>query len=468
MGILRFEEIPDPKLSKRLTPNTTFLSGRIRVLAGMLWYNKPMSKIIETNERINQEPPRAILVGLELDEDISYYMEELAGLAQAARIEVVGEMVQSKDRPDTAAYIGRGKVEELAELCDRMDVDLVVFNNELSGVQLRNLEDKLGVKVIDRTILILDIFAERAASKEGKLQVELAQLQYRLPRLTGFGNALSRLGGGIGTRGPGEKKLETDRRHIKRKMKEIQKELEEARSNRKIKRSQREKAGIPMVALVGYTNAGKSALMNRFLTDAMKGEKAVSEKDMLFATLDTSHRSIKLDTNHEFILIDTVGFVSNLPHTLVKAFMATLEEVNYADLLLHVVDASYERNDFHIKVTDQVLREIGAGEKDKILVYNKIDLLDTAERARYEGQDSISISAKYGENMDALIRMIKDRLFGDRIQTALLIPYDRGDIYSYLCDRYKAQNTEYKEEGIYVEAELPLEEYRRFESYRVQ
>lgn len=427
-----------------------------------------MIKLKEDYEVINQGAPRAILAGLELDEDISYYMEELGGLAQAAGIEVIGELVQSRDRPDTATYIGRGKAEELARLCTDMDADMVVFNNELSGVQLRNLEDKLGVKVIDRTILILDIFAERAVSKEGKLQVELAQLQYRLPRLTGFGNALSRLGGGIGTRGPGEKKLETDRRHIKRKMNEITKELEDARNNRKIKRSQRERSGIPMVALVGYTNSGKSALMNRFLTDTMKEEKAVSEKDMLFATLDTSHRRIKLDTNHEFILIDTVGFVSNLPHTLVKAFMATLEEVNYADLLLHVVDASYGKNDFHIKVTDQVLREIGAGEKDRILVYNKIDLLDTADRSRYEGQDSICLSAKYGENMDALIGMIKDRLFGDRISAALLIPYDRGDINSYLRSRYKAKNTEYREEGTYLEVELPLEDYKRFENYRVR
>lgn len=427
-----------------------------------------MIKLKEDYEVINQGAPRAILAGLELDEDISYYMEELGGLAQAAGIEVIGELVQSRDRPDTATYIGRGKAEELARLCTDMDADMVVFNNELSGVQLRNLEDKLGVKVIDRTILILDIFAERAVTKEGKLQVELAQLQYRLPRLTGFGNALSRLGGGIGTRGPGEKKLETDRRHIKRKMNEITKELEDARNNRKIKRSQRERSGIPMVALVGYTNSGKSALMNRFLTDTMKEEKAVSEKDMLFATLDTSHRRIKLDTNHEFILIDTVGFVSNLPHTLVKAFMATLEEVNYADLLLHVVDASYGKNDFHIKVTDQVLREIGAGEKDRILVYNKIDLLDTADRSRYEGQDSICLSAKYGENMDALIGMIKDRLFGDRISAALLIPYDRGDINSYLRSRYKAKNTEYREEGTYLEVELPLEDYKRFENYRVR
>ncbi len=427
-----------------------------------------MDTLKENNQRISGESIRAILAGVQLSEDISYYMEELDGLAQAAGIEVIGQLIQSKDRPDTATYIGRGKVEELAGLCTDMEADMVIFNDELSGVQLRNLEEKLNVKVIDRTILILDIFAERATSKEGKLQVELAQLQYRLPRLTGFGKALSRLGGGIGTRGPGEKKLETDRRHIKRKMDDIKSELEEARNNRRIKRSQREKSGVPMVALVGYTNSGKSALMNRFLIDTMKEEKVVEEKDMLFATLDTSHRSIKLDTNHEFILIDTVGFVSHLPHTLVKAFLATLEEVNYADLLLHVVDASYEENDFHIGVTDQVLKEIGAGDKDKILVYNKIDRLDSWERARYEGQDSICISAKSGENMDALIRMIKDRIFGGRIPTALLIPYNRGDITSDLCSRYSVKNTEYSENGTYLEAELTVEDYERLSGYRVR
>nr|HPO05216.1 GTPase HflX [Bacillota bacterium] len=388
-----------------------------------------MDTINKNEEKRGSGIQRAILVGIELSESISYYMEELAGLAQAAGIEVAGELIQNRDRLDSATYLGSGKTDELAQLCMDMEADLVIFNDELSGMQLRNLEDRLGVKVIDRTILILDIFAARATSKEGKLQVELAQLQYRLPRLTGFGNALSRLGGGIGTRGPGEKQLETDRRHIKRKMQEIRRELEEAGNNRKIKRSQREKSGIPMAALVGYTNSGKSAIMNRFLKDSFKEEKAVDEKDMLFATLDTSHRSIKLDTNHEFILIDTVGFVSNLPHTLIKAFMATLEEVNYADLLLHVVDASYEDNDFHTMVTDQVLREIGAGEKEKIMIYNKMDLLGESEKAGYEGSDTICFSARSGENMDILISMIKEKLFGGRIKATLLIPYDRGDIY---------------------------------------
>lgn len=432
-----------------------------------MWYTKYMDKILIDNEYANLGRPKAILVGLELFEDISYYMEELSNLAEALDIEVLGEMVQSRTRPNPSTYIGKGKTSELAQLCKAMEADMAIFNEELSGVQLRNLEESLGVKVIDRTILILDIFAKRAVSREGKLQVELAQLQYRLPRLTGFGKALSRLGGGIGTRGPGEKKLETDRRHIKTRMADIRKELEDSKNNRDIKRSQRERSGIPMVALVGYTNSGKSALMNRFLKNTLKDDKSVAEKDMLFATLDTSHRRIKLSSNHEFILIDTVGFVSKLPHTLVRAFMATLEEAKYADLLLHVVDASYKDNDFHIDVAEDVLREIGVEDKERIMVFNKSDLLSWEERSRYEGQDSICLSAREGENIEELIAMMKAKLFGDRISTALNIPYLDGSLVSYLCDAYKLAELEYKEDGIHLQVELTAEDYNRLKEYRV-
>lgn len=432
-----------------------------------MWYTKYMDKILIDNEYANLGRPKAILVGLELFEDISYYMEELSNLAEALDIEVLGEMVQSRTRPNPSTYIGKGKTSELAQLCKAMEADMAIFNEELSGVQLRNLEESLGVKVIDRTILILDIFAKRAVSREGKLQVELAQLQYRLPRLTGFGKALSRLGGGIGTRGPGEKKLETDRRHIKTRMADIRRELEDSKNNRDIKRSQRERSGIPMVALVGYTNSGKSALMNRFLKNTLKDDKSVAEKDMLFATLDTSHRRIKLSSNHEFILIDTVGFVSKLPHTLVRAFMATLEEAKYADLLLHVVDASYKDNDFHIDVAEDVLREIGVEDKERIMVFNKSDLLSWEERSRYEGQDSICLSAREGENIEELIAMMKAKLFGDRISTALNIPYLDGSLVSYLCDAYKLAELEYKEDGIHLQVELTAEDYNRLKDYRV-
>lgn len=326
-----------------------------------------MLRFNENNEVIREEQYRAILVGLQRDEDISYSMEELKGLAEAAGAEVLGSMVQNLEKPNTATLIGKGKVEELAEMVKNMEADTVIFNDELTGMQLRNLEDAAGVRVIDRTILILDIFASRASSKEGKLQVELAQLQYRMPRLTGFGKSLSRLGGGIGTRGPGEKKLETDRRHIEKRMYDIKSELAQIKNTRGVQRARREKSEIPVVALVGYTNSGKSALMNRLLSMTEKEDKAVFEKNMLFATLDTQQRSVTLDTNHQFILVDTVGFVSKLPHSLVDSFKATLEEVAYADLLLHVVDSSYENHDFHIEVTNKVLEEIGAGDRKSVV-----------------------------------------------------------------------------------------------------
>ncbi len=425
-----------------------------------------MFKFNDNNEIVKDED-RAILVGLEIEEDISYYMQELCGLAEAAGIEVAGEMVQVRKQPNKSYFIGKGKVEELALMCKNLEADLVVFNDELSGIQLRNLEDKLGVRVIDRTTLILDIFATRAVSKEGKLQVELAQLQYRLPRLTGLGKSLSRLGAGIGTRGPGEKKLESDRRHIRRRIDDIKKEIETIRKNRRTQRARREKTDIPVVALVGYTNSGKSAIMNRLLKNSFNEDKLVAEKDMLFATLDTFQRNIKLDNKHEFILIDTVGFVSNLPHTLIDAFKATLEEVYYADLLLHVVDVSYEDYEFHIEVTNEVINQIWPGYKDKILVYNKIDLLESPDRTSMEGQNSVCISAKTGENIDVLLKVIEKRLFSERIRTALIIPYDRGEIASDLCYRYNIEKTEYRNEGTYMEVELSYKDYQRLESFMV-
>ncbi len=415
------------------------------------------NKVIETNSF------RAILVGLSMGEDISYSMDELSALAEAAEGEVLGQMIQNLERPNTATYIGKGKVSELAEMCRNMEADTVIFNNELSGMQLRNLEDELEVRVIDRTILILDIFAMRATSREGKLQVELAQLQYRMPRLMGFGKALSRLGGGIGTRGPGEKKLETDRRHIERRMDDIKAEIVSVKQARETQRSRREKSDIPVVALVGYTNSGKSALMNRLLCMEENDDKAVFEKDMLFATLDTSQRLIHLEGNHEFILIDTVGFVSKLPHQLVNAFKATLEEVNYADLLLHVVDASFENKDFHIDVTEKVLGEIGAGSKERILVYNKIDLCDEKD---YPEAD-ICISAKYGENIDRLMEIIKSHIYAGNKTAKLLIPFSRGDIVSYLREHANVKSVEYEAEGTVIEAEMSEADYGRLSKFDI-
>ena len=427
-----------------------------------------MLRFNENNEVIREDEYKAILVGLQRNEDISYSMEELKGLAEAANADVLGQMVQNLERPNTATLIGKGKVEELAEMVKNMEADTVIFNDELTGMQLRNLEDAVGVRVIDRTILILDIFADRATSKEGKLQVELAQLQYRMPRLTGFGKSLSRLGGGIGTRGPGEKKLETDRRHIERRMYDIKAELAQLKNTRGVQRARREKSEIPVVALVGYTNSGKSALMNRILSMTEKEDKTVFEKNMLFATLDTQQRSVVLDCNHQFILVDTVGFVSKLPHSLVEAFKATLEEVVYADLLVHVVDSAFENYDFQIDVTNKVLAEIGAAGKEKIMAYNKIDLIGENSVIPFPGTDSIFISAKYGQNIDELLEKIKQSIFKDEVSAWLLIPYAKGDVSSYLCEKAKVNVMEYREDGTYFEVELKAADYQRLKEYEVK
>ena len=427
-----------------------------------------MLRFNENNEVIREDEYKAILVGLQRNEDVSYSMEELKGLAEAANAEVLGQMVQNLERPNTATLIGKGKVEELAEMVKNMEADTVIFNDELTGMQLRNLEDAVGVRVIDRTILILDIFADRATSKEGKLQVELAQLQYRMPRLTGFGKSLSRLGGGIGTRGPGEKKLETDRRHIERRMYDIKAELAQLKNTRGVQRARREKSEIPVVALVGYTNSGKSALMNRILSMTEKEDKTVFEKNMLFATLDTQQRSVVLDSNHQFILVDTVGFVSKLPHSLVEAFKATLEEVVYADLLVHVVDSAFENYDFQIDVTNKVLAEIGAAGKEKIMAYNKIDLIGENSVIPFPGADSIFISAKYGKNIDELLEKIKKNIFKDEVSARLLVPYAKGDVSSYLCEKAKVNVMEYREDGTYFEVELKAADYQRLKEYEVK
>lgn len=425
-----------------------------------------MIRFDENNEIIREEEYRAILVGLQTREDITHSMDELEGLAEADGVEVIGRVIQSLERPNTATFIGKGKVEELAEMCANMEADTVIFNDELSGVQLRNLEEAVGVRVIDRTILILDIFADRATSREGKLQVELAQLQYRMPRLTGFGKSLSRLGGGIGTRGPGEKKLETDRRHIAGRIDDIKAELKKMNKNRAVQRAGREKSNIPVVALMGYTNSGKSAVMNKLLEMTEREEKVVMSQDMLFATLDTQHRKISLDPGAEFILIDTVGFVSKLPHSLVEAFKSTLDEVKYADLLVHVVDSAYEERDFQIDVTNNVIEQIGAGGKEKIMAYNKMDIAE--ERPLdVSGCDAVYISALTGDNMDVLIDTIKTKIFGNRVHARLLIPYDKGSITSYLLENAEITSTEYTADGTLIEGYFSAEDYGRYEKYGI-
>ena len=425
-----------------------------------------MVRFNENNEVIREEEYTAILAGIQLREDISYSMEELAGLAEADGVTVAGQMIQSLERPNTATLIGKGKVEELAELCRNMEADMVIFNDELSGVQLRNLEEALEVRVSDRTILILDIFADRAVSREGKLQVELAQLQYRMPRLTGFGRSLSRLGGGIGTRGPGEKKLETDRRHIAGRIDDIKAELARIGKTRQVQRSGREKSQIPVVALMGYTNSGKSAIMNRLLQLSEREDKTVSSQDMLFATLDTQHRKISLEQGSEFILIDTVGFVSRLPHSLVEAFKSTLEEVRYADLLIHVVDSSYENRDFYMEVTNKVIEQIGAGDKDQIVAYNKMDIAKSIP-LDISGHEAVYLSAKTGENVNVLVEKIREKIFGGRVEMTLLIPYQRGDITSYLCENAQIFSMEYEEEGTLLHGKLEREDALRYGSFAV-
>ena len=424
-----------------------------------------MLRFTEDNQVIEEEKHRAILVGFTRSEDIEYSMAELSGLAEADNIQVIGEMIQILPKPNSATLIGSGKVLELAEMVKRMEADMVVFNNELTGMQLRNLEETLDVKVIDRTILILDIFASRADSAEGKLQVELAQLRYRMPRLLGFGRSLSRLGAGIGTRGPGEKKLETDRRHIEKRIEDIKADLRKVQSTRMIQRAKREKSDISVVALVGYTNSGKSAIMNNILSLAEKEDKAVREKDMLFATLDAQQRNIKLGSNQEFILVDTVGFISKLPHGLVEAFKATLEEVKFADLLLHVVDSSYEDNQFQIDVTNQVLEEIGVADKNKLLVFNKIDIVREYDSSPSEYK-KIFISAKTGEGVEELLEEVRRRIFDDTT-VKFLIPYDRGDISSYLCEKTNVISMDYKDNGTEIVVEISRSDYQRLREFEV-
>jgi len=334
-------------------------------------------------------------------------INELSELASTAGAEVIAKLVQKRGKPDPAYYIGKGKAEELALLAITIHADLVIFDDELSPAQQRNLERLLKIKVIDRTWLILDIFASRAASKEGKIQVELAQLCYLLPRLVGKGTALSRLGGGIGTRGPGETKLEVDRRRIRRRISVLQKELDEIAKRRGLQRSNRSKSGLPLVSIVGYTNAGKSTLFNA-LTDS-----EVFVEDKLFATLDPTIRRCYLPSGDFMLLADTVGFIRKLPHDLVAAFRATLEEATYSDLLLHVVDASHPGKDDHLEAVKEVLGTLGVADRPIITVLNKIDLIPgTLERERIllEHPGAIPVSAETREGLDELLKTISEML----------------------------------------------------------
>ncbi len=417
---------------------------------------------------------RALLVGLNIttntkkvdDIDINESMEELKELAKAAGAEVVGSIIQNRPAREAAFYIGKGKVEEIRAYCESLDATVVIFNDELSGAQIRNIEELVQRKVIDRTTLILDIFAQRALSKEGKLQVELAQLKYRLPRLYGMGGEMSRTGAGIGTRGPGEQKLEVDKRHILNKMADIRKELREVKKNRETQRAQRLKSNIPIVALVGYTNAGKSTLLNELIKTHKdySEEKEVLSKDMLFATLDVTLRKALLPNKKEFLVVDTVGFVSKLPHDLVEAFKATLEEVHYADLIVHVVDSTNESFEIQENTTKKVLKELDAEDKPTIMVYNKIDRLELDIYPKNQ-ENTVYISAKKGINMDKLIEMIQEALMENTHNVDLLLPYDKGDIFSKIKNKYNVDKFEYVENGIELNVSLDDEDYNIYKNY---
>ncbi len=386
-----------------------------------------------------EDKERAYLVGLDSEDSL----RELARLAETAGAVVVGTMLQKKARPDTATYIGSGKAEELSLECQAKEVDIVIFDDELSGVQTRNLEDILhGLKVLDRTTVILDIFAQRAQSREGRLQVELAQMAYQLPRLMGHGVSMSRLGGGIGTRGPGETRLEMDRRRIRKRMGDLRHEIEELSSQRTLRRARREKNKVPVVALVGYTNAGKSTLLN-----ALSGADVVAE-DKLFATLDPIVRSVKFPGGGEFLLVDTVGFISKLPHALVDAFQSTLEEALLADILLIVSDGASADMLHQHDVVLEVLDSLGARDSLKIDVVNKVDLIE--EKPMWPGAQFVS--AKTGEGLDALLETIRTKLRGVARPVHVLIPYAQGGLLGQLHENAQVLNEEYTENGIEVTA----------------
>ena len=412
---------------------------------------------------------RAILVGVDLnnDKNFDYIVEELKNLAEACSVQVVGVLTQKLERVNPACYIGTGKVDEVALLVEQNDANLVIFNDELSPSQIRNLEHGLQCKVIDRTILILDIFASRAKTREAQLQVEVAQLKYMMPRLIGLNASLSRQAGGIGSKGPGEKKLELDRRRIEEQVHKLNKELDSLVLARQNQRKLRKRNSTPVVALVGYTNAGKSTTMNALLTVSnAQSEKSVFEKNMLFATLETSTRHIQLPDNKQFLLTDTVGFVSKLPHQLVKAFRSTLEEVTEADLLLHVVDLSHPEFQTQIEITNKVLDELGVKETPMVYVYNKADLVE--DEFTPSTKEAVRISAKNLTNIDTLIDCIKSHIFQHYVKASFLIPYDRGNLVSYLNEHANVFDTEYLENGTLITVECSEHDAHRLAEYKVK
>lgn len=413
---------------------------------------------LKSNEEIIT---RALLVSVDTGEyDAQASLEELFELVKSAGAEPVFSVTQNLNKVETATYVGTGKLAEITEICNAQEIDLIVVDSELSPTQIKNMEAETDVRVIDRTTLILDIFAQRARSKEGKLQVELAQLKYMLPRLTGKGIAMSRLGAGIGTRGPGETKLETDRRHIRRRMETLKEELADLEKHRNMLRKRREKDGVITVAIVGYTNAGKSTLMN-YLTDA-----GVLAQDKLFATLDPTSRALKLPSGVTVMLIDTVGLVRRLPHHLVEAFRSTLEEAAQSDIILNVCDASSEEARTHMQVTTDLLESLGCGDRPIITVLNKCDLVRDDVLAQ-DFRSYIRISAKNGTGVDKLLQAIDDNLPVRMKRVKLLIPFANAGLASEIRTKGTLICEEYVSEGLEIEAVVDEMIYSKLKQFEI-
>ena len=414
---------------------------------------------------------KVILVGVDTGEeqDFEHSMEELASLAEAAYKKVVGIVVQRMEAVNKALYIGTGKVAEVKEYAAMTEAEEIVFDNALSPSQVRNLGRELELPILDRTNLILDIFAIRAKTKEAKLQVETARLQYMLPRLVGMRENLSRqggTGGSMSNKGAGETKLELDRRKIEHRISELKKELEAVAKNRETMRKKRGQSRTPQVALVGYTNAGKSTIMNRLVDRyGENGEKTVLEKDMLFATLDTSVRSIHTADNRPFFLVDTVGFIHKLPHGLVKAFHSTLEEVKYADLLVQVVDFSDEHYKQQMNVTTETLKELEAGDIPRIIVYNKADIVGLSDIPRTR-DNQIYMAAGQECGLEELVNMIQEAIYGDRVDAEFLFPFDKGAVVSYLMENATVLGKEYREEGTWLKVSCHKSDAEKYHIYR--
>ncbi len=413
--------------------------------------------MISNEEKITQ----ALLVSVDTGGfDAEASLDELFELVKSAGAEPVLAVTQKLQKPETATFVGSGKLEEIKQICAEREIDLIVVDSELSPTQIRNIENETDVRVVDRTTLILDIFALRAKSKEGKLQVELAQLKYTLPRLTGKGIEMSRLGGGIGTRGPGETKIETDRRHIRRRMETLKSELAEVEKHSDMLRRRREKDGVITCAIVGYTNAGKSTLMNT-LTDA-----GVLAQDKLFATLDPTSRALKLPSGVSVMLIDTVGLVRRLPHHLVEAFRSTLEEAAQSDIIINLCDASSDEARVHLAVTNELLESLGCGDTPIITVLNKCDLLDGSLMAQ-DFESYIKISAKTGEGLDNLLQAVEDNLPVRMKRVTLLVPFSQGGLVSEIREKGTLISEEYLADGTKVEAIIDEILYSKAKAFEI-